>query len=140
MHSLIHWWSRNRIAANFLMWALIAFGIVTWFRQRKEIFPEVSTNFISITVLYPNAAPEEVETGVCIPIEEAIAAVDGIKQMTSRAGENVGIVYAEVRTGFDVQAVLGRIKGRVDAIRNFAEFAEKPVIEEIPLRLQTMSV
>src|SRR6185295_120651 len=92
MHSLIHWWSRNRIAANFLMWALIAFGIVAWYRQRKEIFPEVSTNFISITVLYPNAAPEEVETGVCIPIEEAIAAVDGIKQITSRAGENVGIV------------------------------------------------
>jgi multidrug efflux pump subunit AcrB len=140
MHNLIHWWSRNRIAANFLMWALIAFGIVTWFRQRKEIFPEVSTNVISITVLYPNAAPEEVETGVCIPIEEAIATVDGIKRITSRAGENSGVVYAEVRTSFDVQAVLGRIKSRVDAIRNFAEFAEKPVIEEIPLRLQTMSV
>src|SRR5687768_13901795 len=88
MHSLIQWWSRNRIAANFLMWALIAFGIVAWFRQRKEIFPEVSAEVISITVIYPNAAPEEVEKGVCIPIEEAIATVDGIKRMTSRAGES----------------------------------------------------
>src|SRR4029079_3458301 len=103
MHSLIHWWSRNRIAANFLMWALIAFGIVAWYRQRKEIFPEVSAggvsgnviyhdtapaDVISVTVIYPNAAPEEVEKGVCIPVEEAIATVDGIKRITSRAGEN----------------------------------------------------
>ncbi len=140
MHSLIHWWSRNRIAANFLMWALIALGIVTWFRQRKEIFPEVSAEVISVTVIYPNAPPEDVEKGVCIPIEEAIATVDGIKRITSNAGESVGTVYAEVRSGYDVQSVLGRIKSRVDAIRNFAENAEKPVIEEIPIRLQTMSV
>ncbi len=68
MHSLINWWAKNRIAANFLMWALIAFGVMTWFQQRKEIFPEVSADVISVTVLYPNAAPEEVEKGVCIPI------------------------------------------------------------------------
>ncbi len=140
MHSLFNWWAKNRIAANFLMWALIAFGVMTWFQQRKEIFPEVSADVISVTVLYPNAAPEEVEKGVCIPIEEAIATVDGIKRITGRAGENVGVVYAEVRTGYDVQDVLGRIKSRVDAIRNFAEQAEKPVIEEIPIRLQTLSV
>jgi multidrug efflux pump subunit AcrB len=140
MHTLIHWWARNRIAANFLMWALITFGLMAWSRQRKEIFPEVSTGFVSITVPYPNAAPEEVETGVCIPIEEAIAAVDGIKRITSSAAENAGLIYAEIRTGYDVQDVLGRIKSRIDAIQNFAENAEEPIIEEIPIRLQTMSV
>ncbi len=140
MHALIHWWSRNRIAANFLMWALIAFGLLAWAKQKKEIFPEVSANVISISVLYPNAAPEEVETGVCIPIEEAIATVDGIKRITSRAGENFGVVYAEVRSGYKVAEVLARLKNRVDGIRNFPEQAEKSVIEEIPIRLQTMSV
>jgi len=140
MHSLIQWWARNRIAANFLMWALIAFGVLTWFQQRKEIFPEVSADVISVTIPYPNAAPEEVEKGVVIPVEEAIATVDGIKRITGRAGENVGIVYAEVRTGYKVQEVLGRIKSRVDAIRNFAEQAEEPIIEDIPIRLQTLSV
>ncbi len=140
MHSLIQWWARNRIAANFLMWALIAFGVMTWFRQRKEIFPEVSADVISVTIPYPNAAPEEVEKGVVIPVEEAIATVDGIKRITGRAGENVGLVYAEVRSGYNVQEVLGRIKSRVDAIRNFAEQAEEPIIEEIPIRLQTLSV
>ncbi len=140
MHSLINWWAKNRIAANFLMWALIAFGVITWFQAKKEIFPEVSADVISITVPYPNAAPEEVEKGVVIPVEEAIATVDGIKRITGRAGEHVGVVYAEVRTGYDVQDVLSRMKSRVDAIRNFAEQTEKPIIEEIPIRLQTMSV
>ena len=76
MHTLIQWWSRNHIAANFLMWALIALGLVAWHRQRKEIFPEVSAEVISVTIPYPNAAPEEVEKGVVIPVEEAIATVD----------------------------------------------------------------
>jgi len=140
MHTLIQWWARNRIAANFLMWALIAFGVMTWFNAKKEIFPEVSADVISITVPYPNAAPEEVEKGVVIPVEEAIATVDGIKRITGRAGEHLGVVYAEVRTGYKVQEVMARIKSRVDAIRNFAEQAEKPIIEDIPIRLQTLSV
>src|SRR5436190_1600123 len=135
MHTLINWWAKDRIAANFLMWALIAFGLVAWFRQRKEIFPEVSAEVISITIPYPNAAPEEVEKGVVIPVEEAIASVDGIKRMTSNAGENVGTVYAEVRNGYKVQEVLGKIKSRVDAIRNFSEQAEKPIIEEISIEV-----
>ena len=58
MHTLINWWAKDRIAANFLMWALFAFGLVAWLRQRKEILPDVSAEVISVTVPYPNAAPE----------------------------------------------------------------------------------
>ncbi len=140
MHSLINWWSRNHIAANFLMWALVALGVAAWFKQRKEIFPEISADIVAVTVAYPNAAPEEIETGVCIPVEEAIAQVDGVKRIYSRAGENVGVTYASVRDGYKVQDVLARIKARVDSIRNFAENAEKPVIEDIPIRMQTLSI
>ena len=122
------------------MWGLILLGLSAWSRQRKEIFPEVSADVIAITVAYPNAAPEEIEKGVCIPVEEAIAQVDGIKRIYSRAAENAGLIYAQVREGYEVPEVLARIKSRVDGIRNFAENTEKPVIEEIPIRLQTMSV
>ena len=140
MRSLINWWSKNHIAANFLMWALIALGLLSWFGQRKEIFPEVTTNIITVSVPYPNAAPEEVEKGVCIPVEEAIQGLDGIKRLTSRSNESVGVVIVEVKEEFDEQEVANRIKARVDGIRNFAESVEKPVIEVIPIKSQIMSV
>lgn len=140
MRPLIHWWSRNHIAANFLMWGLIAIGVLSWFRIRKEIFPEVTTNIISVSVPYPNAAPEEVEKGVCIPVEEAVQDLDGIKRLTSRSNEGTGVVIIEVKEEFDEQEVANRVKARVDGIRNFAENAEKPVIEVIPIKSQILSV
>ena len=140
MRSLINWWSKNHIAANFLMWGLIALGLLSWFGQRKEIFPEVTTNIITVSVPYPNAAPEEVEKGVCIPVEEAVQGLDGIKRLTSRSNESVGVVIIEVKEEFDEQEVANRVKARVDGIRNFAESAEKPVIEVIPIKSQIMSV
>lgn len=140
MHTLIHWWTRNHIAANFLMFALFGLGFMSWFKLRKEIFPEFSTNYISITVPYPGATPEEVEKGVCVPVEEAVHGVDGIKRITSRAGEGSGGVYVQVDDSFDVQEVLNKVKSRVDAIRIFPENAEKPIIEDIPIRMQVLSV
>ena len=140
MRSLIQWWSRNHIAANFLMWALIAVGLLSWFRLRKEIFPEVTTNIIAVTIPYPNAAPEEVEKGVCIPVEEAVQTLDGIKKLTSRSNESTGVVIIEVKEEFDEQEVANRVKARVDGIRNLAENAEKPIIEVIPIKSQIMSV
>jgi multidrug efflux pump subunit AcrB len=140
MEGVIHWFSRNHVAANFLMAIVLVVGIKTWFGLKKEIFPETGVDIISIQVPYPNAAPEEVATGVCLPIEEAIEDVDGIKRVTSSANESFGSVNAEVEAGFELRNVMDDIKTRVDAINNFAENTEKPVIQELLLRAQVLSV
>ncbi len=140
MKSLIHWWTKNHIAANFLMWAIIVAGVLAWWRLKKEIFPEIQTNYISITVPYPNATPEEVEKGVVVPIEEAIQDLDGIKRLFSNSVESNGIIFVEVLEDHSVDVVINKIKARVDGIRNLAENAEEPIIEDIPLRSQILSI
>lgn len=67
MKSLIFFWARNKVAANFLMVSLFIGGVYTWINLRKEIFPEIASNFIVVQTPYPNATPEEVEKGVCVP-------------------------------------------------------------------------
>ena len=140
MKNLIFYWSRNRVAANFLMVALIVGGIFTWIRLKKEIFPEISSNFILVQTPYPNATPEEVEKGVCVPIEEAIQELDGIERLTSVSFESIGYVNIEVTAGKDVRKVLNDVKSRVDAIQNFAESVEKPIIADVLLKNQVMSL
>ena len=63
MKSLVTWFARNPVAANFLMWLMLVAGFVSWFQMRKEIFPETELNMVLISVPYPNASPEEVEKG-----------------------------------------------------------------------------
>jgi len=140
MRALIHWFSRNHVAGNFVMLAVMLLGFATWFKLRKEIFPETAIDAFTISVPYPNASPDEVETGVILPIEEAIQDVDGIDRVRSTAAENVGVVVVEVSTGYDLRDVMNDVKSRVDAVDNLAEEAEKPVLEALLIKSQVLSV
>ncbi len=140
MKKAIAWFATNGVAANLLMALIIGGGLLSITQIREEVFPEFSTDTISITVVYPGAAPEEVEEGVCVRVEEAIQSLDGIKRITSTAAENLGTVIVELLEGEDVREVLDEVKARVDAIDTFPEEAEKPTIQEITIRRQVVNV
>ena len=61
MKNAIRWCSRNHVAGNFLMLALLLAGFTTWFSLRKEIFPETAVDALTVSIPYPNATPEDVE-------------------------------------------------------------------------------
>ncbi len=140
MLPIIRWFSRNHVAANFLMLALLVGGIVGWSTQRKEIFPETSIDAINISVRYQNATPEEMVTGVVIPIEEGIAEVDGIRRVNSTAVEGFANIVVEIKEGFSLRDVMDDLKTRVDSVDNLAENAERPEYEELLIRAEVMSV
>lgn len=140
MNGAIKWFSRNHVAGNFLMLTVLIAGVVSWFSIKKEIFPETAFDAVAVRVPFPNATPEEVETGVCIPIEEAIADLQGIKKMRSAAAQNIGTVIVEVEVGYRVRDVMSDVKSRIDAIDNFPEETEQPVLEEIVIKAPVMSI
>ncbi len=137
---VIYWFSRNHVAANFLMLLIVVIGLGTWPSIKKEIFPEISVDAINVTVPYPNATPTEVEKGIIVPIEEAIQDVDGIDTIRSYANQGNATVTVEVATGFNPRNVMDDVKTRVDAIQNIAEEAEEPILEEILIKAQVMSI
>ena len=140
MKGVIRWFSRNHVAGNFLMLAILLAGFYTWFQLKKEIFPEISIDAVSVGVPYPNASPEDVEEGVVIPVEEAIADLDGIREINSVAAEGMGMITVRVENGYDVRNVMDDIRTRVDAIDNFAQEAERPVLEELRITSQVVSI
>ncbi len=140
MEKAIHWFSKNHVAANFLMLVVCLAGFTTWFKLSKEIFPELELDAVLIQVPFPNATPAEVEDGIILPIEDAIADVDGVKRITATATESLGAVTVEVDLGYEVRDVMTDLKSKVDAIDNFPDNAEKPVLEEATLDIQVMSV
>ncbi|MEM9237001.1 MAG: efflux RND transporter permease subunit [Verrucomicrobiota bacterium] len=140
MEAAIRWFSKNHVAGNFLMLAVLLAGFTSWFSLRKEIFPELAIDAVLVTVPYPNATPEEVERGVNVPVEEAISDLAGIKKLRSTAAQNIGTVTVEVETGYDVRELLDDVKSRVDAIDNFPEEAEKPLLEEIIVKAPVLSL
>jgi multidrug efflux pump subunit AcrB len=134
------WFASNHVASNILMVALLASGIMVANRILIEVFPEIETGRITIRVPYLGAAPSEVEEGVCVRVEEAVAGIDGIKRLQSVALEGMGIVTVELQEDADTRKALDDIKNEVDRIETFPEQTEKPVISEITNRSQVITV
>ncbi|MDH4108596.1 MAG: efflux RND transporter permease subunit [Gammaproteobacteria bacterium] len=134
---LIAWFASNHVAANLLMVLILAFGIISSVTIRKQTTPDFELRNVQVRVPYLGAAPQEVEEGVIIKIEEAIQDVDGIVEINSDAREGLGTVTIEVATGADINEVLNEVKTQVDAISTFPALTEKPVIykQEIPIHV-----
>ncbi len=137
---ILGWFATNHVAANLLMFLIIVAGLLSIFTVKMEIFPEFSTDIISVTVPYLGASPADAEEGVCIRVEEAIAGVDGIKRMTSSASEGFGSTMIEVEEYADATEVLDDIKAEVDRIITFPEETEKPVISEVKVRHRVITI
>ena len=137
---IIFWFTRNGVAANLMMIVIVIAGLMTIAGVKKEIFPEFTTDMVRISVAYRGAAPEEVEEGVCVRIEEAIQDLDGIEQIRSMAAEGGGTVTVEILPGYDLRKALDDIKARVDAIDTFPEETEKPTVQEVTNRFQVVNV
>lgn len=137
---MIAWFAKNGVAANLLAIIFCVGGIFVALSIKLELFPQFTLDTVVISVPYPGAAPEDVEEGICLRIEEEIQDLQGIDKVTSTAAEGLGVVVAEVQRGYSTERLLDRIKTRVDAIDNFPEEAEEPVIEQPDIERDTITI
>ncbi len=124
----IAYMARNSIAANLLMIILIGGGIWTILHIQKEVFPQFQLDFVEVSVAYPGAAPEEVEQGILMPVEEAVRGIQGIKEITSTANEGSGNVLLELVAGTDRMKAFQDIDQAVNRIRTFPDDIEQPEV------------
>ncbi len=125
---IIAWFASNHVAANLLMFLIVVAGLLSVSSIRKETNPELVLDQIEVRVPYLGAAPQEVEEGVVLKIEEAIQDLQGVKRIRSFAREGTGGVTIEVDPEADVMQVMSDAKTRIDAISTFPALTEKPVI------------
>lgn len=124
----IAYMARNSIVVNLLMVLLIAGGIWTMFNIQKEVFPQFQLDFVEVSVRYPGAAPEEVEQGILLPVEEAVRGIQGIKEIVSTANEGSGEIRIELIPGTNRMKAFQDIEQAVRRIRTFPDDIEQPQV------------
>ena len=77
MPRLIAWFATNHIAANLLLILIVLAGFSAVLTMPQKSFPDIDVPIISVSIPYLGAAPEEVEQGVCIRVEEELDGVEG---------------------------------------------------------------
>ena len=136
----IAWMVHNRVTPNLIMIFLLLGGIFTLTRIKQEVFPEFSLDMVNISVAYPGASPEEVETGIVLAIEEAVRGIEGVKQISSTAREGSGTVSVELLADADQQKAYQDIQQEVDRISTLPEDAEDPQVVLAMRRREVMDM
>ena len=140
MNRAIMWLAGNPVAANLLMVLIVVSGLMAAATIRVEVFPEVELDRISIRVPYLGAAPEEVEAGVVLRVEESIQNVDGIKEIVSTAAEGSASIVVELELGADPQQVFHEVTNNVQEITTFPIETERPIVRELATRSKVMDI
>lgn len=129
MKQVIAWFATNHVAANLLMGFAVLAGLSALTQIPVKLYPDFDVPAITVTVKYLGAAPQEVETGVCSRIEEAIEGLVGIRQVISLANEGICTVTANLYFDADKEKLLAEIENQVNAIDTFPSEAEKPIFQ-----------
>ena len=141
IHKLIAWFTKNSVAANLLMAAIVILGGIAIYKDLVyEIFPSTESDVVSIRVPYRGATPHEVEKGVLLRIEEAIQDIVGIEEIQSIAEEGFGVVNVEIENAYKPRELLDDIKNRVDSINTFPDEIERPVFKISERKREVISV
>ena len=137
MRSVSEWFARNPVAANLRMAFIVIGDLIGMDRVRGETFPRRRARHADHPGTYLGAAPEEVETAVCI---QAVHGIEGIEEIVSTAIEGFCLAVVEVALHADSRSVLDHVKTRVDAIETFPARAERPIIDEARTQIRVVDI
>ncbi len=115
------------VTVSMFVVAVILFGLVSLDRLALNLLPDISYPSLTIQTDYEDAAPEEIESLITQPIEEAVGVVPGLTKMTSvsRSGQSEVVMEFGWDTKMDIASL--EVREKLDFV-NLPRDAEKPVI------------
>ena len=97
--------------------AFLVLGLVGYSRLPAELNPKVDFPRVTVRTTYAGTNPQEMETLITKPIEDAISGVSGIQQITSHSEQGTSTVSIQFYFGTDLNTATADVIQKVDAIR-----------------------
>ena len=130
----IAYMASNRVAANLLMFGILAAGVVALGGLEREAWPTVPFNTIEVSVVYPGATPEEMEESIVVKIEEQVEALEDVDAVKSLAAPGLASVRVELKSGAVIAEAMDEVESAVNLIQSFPGAAERPRFREMDNR------
>lgn len=130
---MIRFFTGHPTIANLLMILFLVSGLFVGPTLLRETFPRPKPSQVEISIAYPGARPEDVESAICERIENALDAVTGIERYACEARENLARGLVTMREGGNFQAFVADVKSEIEAIPDFPDRAETPRVRALGL-------
>ncbi len=125
---------RRPVLTTVIMTILVLLGFFAFYQLGVALLPSVDVPVVLVRVQYRGAGPLEVERLIVQPVEDAIASVEGVKEINGYALDGTGFVVAVLEYEVDVTQATLDISTRVKAITStLPDDADEPVVDKIDI-------
>ncbi|MFN3869087.1 MAG: efflux RND transporter permease subunit [Hyphomicrobiaceae bacterium] len=131
--NLITLFASHPTAPNLLMITLLLFGFVALAKLNRQFFPTIDVPAITVSVAWPGASAEDVESNILDVLEPELRFLDDIYEVTSIAREGGATISIEFNSGADLQKAQSDIEQAVGRVTTLPETTERPIVSRVTL-------
>ena len=115
------WFTRisitNPVMATMAMLALVVLGLFSFQRLKVDQFPSVEFPTVVVSIDYPGASAEIVETEVTRKVEEAVNAIAGVNQINSRSYSGTSVVIVQFNLDLDSRRAADDVREKLAVLK-----------------------
>jgi HAE1 family hydrophobic/amphiphilic exporter-1 len=109
----------RKITVTMITLIVILGGLIAFTKLGLDMLPDVEFPMVSVVTVYSGASPEDIESIVTKPIEQAIASVSGVKGVVSTTVEGMSMIAVEFESGSNLDFAAQDLR---DQLAMFADF------------------
>jgi len=115
------WFTRlsigNPVLATMMMAALVVLGLFSYQRLKIDQFPNVDLPTVAVRMDYPGASPTIVESEVTRKVEEAVNAIAGVNQISSRSYEGSSVVIVQFTLDTESRRAADEVREKIALLK-----------------------
>ena len=124
---MIRWFTKNHVAANVLMVAILLYGAyVSYYKLGVEVEPSMKFPQVTIRIPYKGASPDAIEKQIVLPVEKALDNLPGVKEIEAYALKDRAHISVHFTDSVDINDMKTEIESRVERISTFPQNDDKP--------------
>lgn len=123
---------KRPVFATMLILALVVVGLNSYRQLGVDYFPKVEFPYVSVTTTLRGASPEEVESQVTKPLEEALNTISGIDELNSTSAEGISLVVIGFVLEKDDEVAAQEVRDKISTVLSqLPRDADTPLVEKL---------
>ncbi len=123
---------KRPVSTIMLMLTLIILGIISYDKLSVEYYPNMTYPTVSISTNYTGTAPNEMESIISKPLEDAVSGISGVNHIRSISRKGISNVNIEFKLEKDIKDATNEVKEKVSLIRkNLPKEIDDPIIARV---------
>ena len=130
--NITHLCVRRPVFATMLITSLVVLGLASFFQIGVDLYPKVDLPTVTVTTVLEGASPEEIETEITKPLEEAINTINGVDILRSTSSDGISNIYASFVLERNLDEAVNDVRQNVSGVLgSLPKEIENPVISKV---------